>query len=274
MTARTLVWTGFIAMFAFALMAASRFALLDPVENLTLDVTSPVQAALRSATRPLADWVNDLTDASGLSAENDRLRLENERLTNELARAREIAAQGQQAQELQQVRSQFEGYQFLDAGVISRDASNVRALIAIDAGRSDGVREGMIVISEGSSLVGRVSRALDDYAWVTLITDPKSAVSARVQESRAEGVVAGNYSGELTMEFVGQGAVVKEGDFVITSGVGGGYPAGFVIGRVSSVTAREQELFQKVSIAHLASLNDIERVLIVTNFEPSSLEEP
>jgi len=274
MTARTLVWTSFIALFAFALMAASRFTLLDPVGNLTLDVTSPVQAALRTATRPVADWVNDLTDASGLSAENDRLRAENERLTNELARAREVAAQSQQGRELAQVRAQFTSYDFLDAEVISRDASNLRAVIAVGRGRSDGVRDGMIVVTEGSSLVGRVTRVFDDYAWVTLITDPTSAVSARVQESRAEGVVAGNYSGELTMEFVGQGAVVKEGDFVITSGVGGGYPPGFVIGRVSSITAREQELFQQVRVAHLASLSDLERVLIVTNFEPMELDAP
>ena len=274
MTARTLVWTGFIAIFAFALMAASRFAVLEPVENVTLDVTSPMQQALSSATEPVADWVNDITDVSGLSSENDRLRAENERLTNELARAREEMAQQQQGQELNEVRRAFPDYQFLHAGVISRDASNVRSLIAIDRGRSDGIDEGMIVITEGSSLVGTVTKALDDYAWVTLITDPKSAVSARVQESRAEGVVAGNYSGELTMEFVGQGAVVKEGDFVLTSGVGGGYPPGFIIGRVSSSTAREQELFQDVRVAHLASLSGIERVLVVTNFRPTRLEEP
>ena len=122
MTARTLVWTGFIAIFAFALMAASRFALLDPVENVTLDVTSPVQTALSSTTEPVAEWVNDMTDVSGLSSENDRLRAENERLTNELARAREESAQQQQGQELAEVTSQFPDYQFLDANVIAKDA--------------------------------------------------------------------------------------------------------------------------------------------------------
>ena len=103
---------------------------------------------------------------------------------------------------------------------------------------------------------------------MTLITDPKSAVSAIVQESRAEGVVAGNYDASLNMEFVGQGAAVKEGDFVLTSGVGGGYPAGIVIGRVSTVQKTEQDLFQKVSVDHLASLSNIEHVLVLTSFEP------
>ena len=136
------------------------------------------------------------------------------------------------------------------------------------------MREGMIVVTEGRSLVGTVSKTFDDYAWVTLITDPKSAVSAMVQESRAEGVVAGDYGGGLVMEFVGQGAVVSAGDFVITSGIGGGYPPGVVIGRVANVQKAEQDLFQSVYVDHLASLSQLEHVLVLTSFEPKEVEQP
>jgi len=274
LTARTLVWTGFIAIVAFTLMAASRLTVLDPVENLTLNVTSPLSSSLHNATRPIADWVNNLTDASGLSAENKRLGEENERLTNELARAREDAVQQQDARDLDAVRKQFPNDSFLAADVVSRDSSNVRAIVAINRGASDGVRPGMIVVTEGRSLVGTISRVYDGYSWVTLITDPKSAVSAIVQESRAEGVVAGNYDGALNMEFVGQGAAVKQGDFVLTSAVGGGYPAGVVIGRVSTVQKTEQDLFQSVHVDHLASLSGLEKVLVLTSFEPHHLEAP
>jgi rod shape-determining protein MreC len=274
MTARTLAWTGFIAIAAFVLMAASRLTLLDPVENVTLNVTSPIQAAMRHVTRPVADWVNNITDAGALSDENTKLRQENERLTNELARAREDAIQQQGAKDLDAVRKQFPNDVFVTASVVSRDSVSVRSIIAIDRGKSDGVREGQIVVSEGRSLVGTITKVFDSYAWVTLITDPKSAVSAIVQESRAEGVVAGNYDASLNMEFVGQGAAVKQGDFVMTSGVGGGYPAGIVIGRVATVQKTDQDLFQEVRVDHLASLSSIERVLVLTSFEPQKLEKP
>ena len=274
MTARTLAWTSFIAIAAFVLMAAGRLTLLDPVENVTLNVTSPIQSALSGVTRPVADWVNNMTDAGSLSEENRALREENERLTNELARAREQSIQQQTAQDLDAVRQQFPADTFLDAKVVARDSSNARNVIAIDAGSGDGLREGMIVVSEGRSLVGTVTRVLDDYAWVTLITDPKSAVSAIVQESRADGVVSGNYDGSLVMEFVSQGAAVKEGDFVVTSGVGGRYPTGVVIGRVAEVETTEQDLFQEVHVDHLASLSKLEDVLIITSFVPISLEKP
>ena len=274
MTTRTLAWTGFIAMAAFALMLASRLAVLDPVENITLNVTAPIQSVMHDTTRPIADWVNAITDARGLSSENKRLREENERLTNDLARAREDAVADQTAQDLDKVRAQFPGDTFLAGSVVSRDSGNLRSLVAIDRGSGDGVKEGMIVVTEGRSLVGTVSKVLDGYSWVTLITDPKSAVSAIVQESRAEGVVAGNYDGLMNMEFVGQGAAVKQGDFVITSGVGGGYPAGIAIGRVSTVQKNDQELFQSVHVDHLASLTNIEHVLVLMSFEPQRLEKP
>lgn len=274
MTARTLAWTSFIAIAAFVLMAAARLTLLDPVENVTLNVTSPVQSTLSAVTRPFADWVNNITDAGALSDENRALREENERLTNELARAREQEIQQQTTEDLNLVRQQFPADVFLDADVVARDSSNARNVIAIGAGSGAGVREGMIVVSEGRSLVGVVTKTSSDYAWVTLITDPKSAVSAIVQESRADGVVSGNYDGSLVMEFVGQGAALKEGDFVVTSGIGGRYPAGVVIGRVSSVQTAEQDLFQKVEVDHLASLSKLEKVLVLTSFEPRTLESP
>lgn len=274
MTARTLAWTSFLAIASLLLMAASGLTLLDPVESVTLTVTSPVQEVMSDTTRPVADWINNVTDAGALSSENKELRAENEQLRNELARAREAAIQAEQAGQLDAVREQFPNDDFRIASVIARDTSNVRSLVAIDRGSGDGIREGMIVVTEGRSLVGTVTKTFDDYAWVMLITDPKSAVSAIVQESRAEGVVAGDYAGDLVMEFVGQGATVKAGDFVMTSGIGGGYPPGILIGRISQVKKTEQDLFQSVHVDHLASLSDLERVLVLMSFEPREIERP
>jgi rod shape-determining protein MreC len=274
MTARTLVWTGFLTIAAFVLMAASQLALLDPVENVTLNVTAPLQSTMRDVTDPIATWVNNVTDAGALSEENRRLRAENERLTNDLARAREQGVIDDQLGALADVQAQFPDDTFLAASVVGRDSSNMRRIIAINQGSGDGLREGMIVVSEGRSLVGTISKVFGDYAWVTLITDPTSAVSAMVQESRAQGVVAGNYDGSLNMEFVGQRAPVEEGDFVMTSGIGGGYPPGILIGRVSDIERQEQDLFQHVTVDRLASLSNIEHVLVLMSFQPTTLETP
>jgi rod shape-determining protein MreC len=119
-----------------------------------------------------------------------------------------------------------------------------------------------------------VSRTEDDHSWVTLVTDVDSAVSSLLLESRAPGVVAGGYNRRLSMEFVSQDAAVKEGDTVVTSGLGGTYPPGLVIGRVTGVTGHRQEIFRRVTVEPLASLSRLETILVITSFTPSKLSVP
>lgn len=256
------------------LLLASRVAMLDPIQNLTLTVSSPIQDKLRDIARPVADVVNNWTDINGLRDENRRLRAENERLQSDVARLRENEVRIQQLEQLLGVEATFRDQQFLAANVVARDADGFRQAVAIDRGRSDGVLEGMVLVTQGNALVGKVTRVLDNYAWVTLITDPDSAVSAMTQESRAQGVVAGSHRGSLQMEFVGQEAVVRDGDVVVTSGVGRTFPPGIVVGRVTGVEKRQQEMFQRVQVEPLASLSQLETVLVITSFLPQPLEQP
>jgi rod shape-determining protein MreC len=95
-----------------------------------------------------------------------------------------------------------------------------------------------------------------------------------IQETWAEGVVTGSYSRQLSIEFLAQGAAVNNGDSVITSAIGGLYPAGLVIGKVTAVQSTPQELFKKVAVDPLASLAHLETVLVVTSFVPLHLETP
>jgi rod shape-determining protein MreC len=271
---RTWLWLAIVIAAGLVLMGASRLAVLEPVENLVLRVTSPVQDALRDASRPLADFLTNLTDVDELTDENQRLREEIDRLTSEVSRLRGSEIRLQQLQQLLQVKETHPEDEYLVANVFAQDPSNLKEVIAIDRGKADGVREGMVVVTEGRSLVGRVTKALDDYAWATLITDPNSAVSAMIQESRAQGVVAGSHSGRLSMEFVRQDAQVNEGDVVLTSGLGGTFPQGILIGRVTEVDRQAQELFQSVSVEPLAGLSRLETVLVLTSFEPAQLEAP
>jgi len=274
LNSRVAIWTAAIVVVGIALIAMSKAGALGPLENAVLTIISPVEKGLRNASDPVAEWLTNLGELNDLSSENKELRAENERLKGEVARLRENEARLQELEKLLQVEQAYPDQEFLAASVLAKDPSNLKEVIAIDRGKGDGVREGMVVVTEGHSLVGTVTSVLDDYSWVTLITDPNSAVSAMVQESRAQGVVTGSYSRQLSIEFVAQGAAVKEGDVVITSAIGGHYPAGLVMGRVTAVQSTPQELFKKVSVEPLASLARLETVLVLTSFVPLSLEAP
>ncbi|HXF50587.1 MAG TPA: rod shape-determining protein MreC [Dehalococcoidia bacterium] len=245
------------------------------MQDLALSLASPVQHRLSETVRPLADLVTDYSDRQRLADENARLRADLERLSVELARLRESEARVETLEELLGVRSAFPDETFIAATVTGRSPDALKRVLILNRGASDGVREGMVVLSEGKSLVGSVSKVTANHAWVTLVTDPSSAVSAVVQESRAAGVVVGSHDGErMEMQYVRQGLAVHEGDTVITSGEGGKTPPGLVIGKVTSAHANEQDLFQQITVQPLATLSGLDTVLIMTSFLPQTPGTP
>ena len=256
------------------LIALSGIGLTRPFEDASFKLLSPLESLLRSVAEPIANVVTNYGDVRDLTSENDRLRAENERLNAEIARLREDATQRQQLERLLEVKNSLADQTFVAAKVFARDPSNLRQVIAINRGKGDGIKTGMPVVTEGNTLVGTVTKVEDDHAWVTLVTDVDSAVSSLILESRAQGVVTGGYNRRLSMEFVSQDATVKEGDTVITSGLGGNYPPGLVIGRVTGVSGQRQEVFRKVTVEPLASLSKLETVLVMTSFVPKKLAAP
>lgn len=274
MRARTRTWFSFVVIASMLFIVASRFGIFDPLQNATLNVSAPIESGLRNATTPLADFVNNLTDTHHLSKENQSLRQENEKLQAEVATLRQTQTELSDLQQFLNVRGQHPGDAFVEGHVFAQDGSNEQREVTIDRGTSAGVQEGMIVLTRQGSLIGSVTRALSDISWVTLISDQSSAVSAAVQNSGAQGVVAGTLNGTMTMEFVAATADVKEGDLVVTSGVGGHHPAGELIGQVTKVQATAQELFKSVEVHPLADLSHIENVIIMTSFVPPDTGSP
>lgn len=252
----------------------SGIGLLRPVEDVSYSLFSPVEKLLRSAAEPIADIVANYGDVHDLTRENDALRAENERLEAEIARLRGEASRQKQLERLLETRNALEGQTFATASVIARDPSNLRRRVAIDVGREDGVKKGMPVITQGTTLVGTISQVEDSHAWVTLVTDVDSAVSALLLESRDEGIVAGSYSRQLSLDFVAQNATVNKGDTVLTSGLNGTYPKDLVIGKVTAVSTNRQELFRSVTVEPLASLSHLEIVLVMVSFEPTEVSPP
>ncbi len=237
-------------------------------------IISPIEAGLRSIARPIADTVANLGDVRELTRENEALRGENERLNAEVARLQEEAVQQEQLGRLLEVTSSLADQEFLVAKIYAGSPTNLRQLVAIDLGTSDGIQVGMPVLTEGNTLVGTVTAVTATHSWVTLVTDVSSAISSLILESRAQGIVSGGYDRQLTMEFVTQDSLLNEGDTVITSGLGGTYPAGLVIGQVTRVSGSPQELFRQVGVEPFASLSRLETVLVMISFTPTRVSAP
>lgn len=274
MTSRIMLWTLIMVVGGVLLVVISRAGVTGPLENAALFVVSPAQEALGDAASPVDEFFDNIGEADDLREENERLRTENEQLASEVASLRESETRLEELRQLLQVKETQPEEEFLAANIFAREPSNLKEMVAIDRGTQDGVQEGMSVLSEGGTLVGSVTKVLDDYSWVTFITDPNSSVSAMIQETGAQGVVSGSYSRRLSMQFVRQAEAVEEGNTVTTSGLGGGFPPGLVIGRVASLESVRQELFKDVTVEPLARFTQLETVLVLTSFSPRRLEAP
>jgi rod shape-determining protein MreC len=189
----------------------------------------------------------------------------------ELVELREISSDYQRLTGLLDYTTAVTNQEFVTADVIAVEPPNtgIRA-ISINRGARDGLAVGMPVVT-GQGLVGRVMDVSANASRVLLVNDQRSSVSSRLQTSRVEGSTIGLPGGGLRMTFIPLDAPVQEGDLVITSGLGGNFPADMVIGQVTSVRDLEFELFQEAEVRSLINFDTLEFVLVVTSFQPIDL---
>ena len=159
--------------------------------------------------------------------------------------------------------------QYIPAKVIGKDPSPFLKYILIDQGSDQGIRAGMPVVTN-KGLVGRIDAVTASAARIRLITDSTSMINAVVVEVDAECVVQGSITGDITIEMVSQDVKLEPGQVIQTSGLGGEFPADFIIGQVLNVNQINNEIFQSASILPAEDFNSLQAVLVVSNFSPAN----
>ena len=207
-------------------------------------------------------------DASRLRSDNQRLAAENAALRRRLA---ELQASGVENADLRRAlafQKSF-GHRLLAAGVIGRAPDGLTRSITIDRGRADGIHIGMVVAS-GAGLVGRVWEVAEHSATVQTLVDAASRVNSYTQQSGLEGTVIGE-GGPLAMELLPKpGVVVAPGESVLTSGVGGLFPRGLVVGQVTRFYRRDSATVEHADLAPAVDFAAVSMVLVITDFTPAA----
>lgn len=239
---------------------------LHAARRVVLAVGSPFAAAgtvIMTPVRVVANFVSD----TGVSREEFvSLRSQNEQLKARLAQLEEARAENERIRELVKF-AQAQDYRTVGARVIGRPTDSWERSMVVDRGTADGVRLGAPVVAAGG-LVGQVIEVTAGSSKVRLITDAGSGVAVIVQRTRAEGVVRGSVAGDLMLDFVAKDKAPEKGDVLITSGMGGAYPKGIVVGEVASAAAAQADLFPKVSVSSRVPIDRIEEVLVLVDAAP------
>jgi len=199
-------------------------------------------------------------DLRGIRAENAQLRQQLADAHIRLQQERALAQRSGELAALLDLRGRV-NLETTAAEVLAASATPDFRTVTISKGTSAGLRPDMAVLAP-EGVVGRVIVPSARAAKVQLLIDLNAAAGALVERSRAQGVAMGTGEETLQLEFVLGTADVKVGDVVVTSGIDGIYPKGFVIGRVDYLE-RAGGAYREIRLAPAADFTSLEDVLVV-----------
>ena len=239
------------------------------LEAVTFGVFAEVQRAASSAIGGMQTSWTDYVALQQVRTENEQLQKEIAQIRVGLQQERALAQRSRTLEQLLDLRTQAVDLTTVAANVIAGGASPDFRTITVDKGTADGLRPDMAVIAP-AGVVGRIITPSARAAKVQLLIDRNAAAGALVERSRAQGVAQGS-GGDLRLNYVSGTADIQVGDTVVTSGIDGIYPKGFVIGQIQSVQ-RGAGGFDTIVLRPAVDFSSIEAVLVVTT-PPVAVDE-
>jgi rod shape-determining protein MreC len=235
------------------------------VKKIVLEAAAPVHMILSLSVKSVSDaWLRYIF-LVGLEQDNRDLKKKIDQLKAELILYQEGYLESQRLKKLLSLRGSY-NYHFISAHVIGREPAALSRTIMINKGSAHGLKMGMPVIAP-PGLVGR----LTDVSWhaskVLLFIDESSNIDAILQRTRTQGIIGGAGSEGCILKYISKNQDVNEGEVVVSSGIGGVFPKGLLIGVVSRVDKQDAGLFLKINITPFVDFSKIEEVLVLATEE-------
>lgn len=250
-----------VIIFGALLVFANSKGYLDTTKNIVHGITAPISLFFSNSSGKTSNFVSGIFSIGKLQKENAELKDNINKLQAEVAQLNESKKENEKLK-LDLGFTATHNFSYLGAEVLAFDPSNVRGMVTINKGKRDGLAVGMAAISDGF-LAGRISEVTETTAKVQLITDPTSAIPVTLQSIDTNGLAKGEIGGGLSMQKIPQGEAIKEGDVVVTSGLGGDIPKGLILGKVDKITRQENSLFVDANVRPSADLGNLLRLIII-----------
>ena len=231
---------------------------------------APAEKLVSAAAVKLEELRAALHDYEALKAENEELKARIAAMEEEVRQSQGANAENDRLRQLLELKRSHTDYKLLDASIISWGSSNWSSTFDLDKGSFSGVEVGDCVITETGFVVGVVTETGLYSCSVRTLIDPRAAMGATVHSTGLTAVAEGDFSllagGQLKLTYVFENSVLELGDTVLTSGAGGVYPAGLVIGKITGVASEEGGYGQYGIVTPSAELSSLSQVFLILEY--------
>ena len=209
---------------------------------------------------------SEKNDIKSLRENNTKLNKENTSLKEKLREYEVVKAENEKLKDFMNLKNKYSDYQTVPAAIIEKSISNYDKTVIINSGEVDGVRVNMPVISE-DGLVGYIIEVNKKTAKVQLITDTASTVSGNISTAESSILLKGQLDKNdmVKASYIPTEATVLQGDEVYTSGIGGIYPKGILIGKIKEVINTKNESDRYANVETSVNFNKLINVLVIVN---------
>lgn len=238
---------------------------LYSIENIVSKLISPIQNGITYLQNKISGNNAFFADMDQLKQENQELKQKNSELEQQLRELEIIKAENETLKQYGNLTEKYQSYKTIPAYVINKDITNYSKTIVVNVGKDDGIKENMTVIAD-KGLVGNIISVTSNTAKVQTIIDSASSTSALASTTRDAMVCKGTIDGTSTLKatYIAADSNIIEGDSVESSGMGGIYPKGIYIGKVTKVTEGKNKIDKTIEVETAVDFDKLETVLIIT----------
>ena len=264
-----------ICVVVVVLIALSVSNMLGGRAGLLKNADGALKAPVQKAATALLDWVEGvygyLYEYDRLVEENNSLRAENAALRETSRNYSELEAENERLRTLFDWAQKHTDFVMESAKIVAWDTSNYTSAFTIGKGSRSGIALGDCVVTEYGALVGQVIELGSDWATIRTIIDVDMDVGALVGEDSYSGVITGEFSlmkqGLTRITYLSSGAHIFQNDEVLTSGKGGSFPTGLLIGDVSTVMTESGGQATYGIVTPACDVSRLSQVFIIKDFE-------
>jgi rod shape-determining protein MreC len=267
-----------VRLLVIVLLVAGVLAIGRNVRDGGVGLLSNVSGAIRTPFQKVATAVvSRMEELYGYIYEYDNLKQENERLRAQLADLEQQIRENDQAaeenarlREILNLQQKHTDYVFESAKVVSWNASNWDSSFTISKGADAELAVGDSVVTEYGVLVGTITEVGASWSTVETVVDLDTNIGVLVGAEEVSGILEGDYtlmrSQYMRLSFVAETGQIITGDIVVTSGAGGAYPQGLIVGTVSSVHSEAAGQVEYAVVEPYTKLDDLTQVFIIKDY--------